>query len=304
LLYSAAEHPSIRENALSCRRFGKAAHRIGVEKDGRVSEATLAKALDKHPEARFVALMGVNNEIGAYTDVASLARFARARRAGGPLHIHSDLVQAAGKVPVSLSEWDIDSASLSGHKLGAPRGIGALYLRNPARALFAGGGQEGGVRGGTENTAGAVALAACLEARLGSLKEEYRLAAARFGRLIRFLRGLPGCVLIPEDRAEDDPRFSPYILQAAFRGIPGEVMVRILDDAGFAVSTGSACSARSQTRPVLAAMRLDPKTAREGIRISQGWSTTFADIDALISAVSAAGGGGTTASSGAAVSGH
>jgi cysteine desulfurase len=93
------------------------------------------------------------------------------------------------------------------------------------------------------------------------------------------------CTLIPRGRWEEDPRFSPYILQAAFKGIPGEVMVRALDDEGFAVSTGSACSSGTGKRPILSAMGVDAATAFEGIRISQGWSTTGEDVEALIGAL-------------------
>jgi cysteine desulfurase len=286
LLYSAVEHPSIRENAPALARFGKEPRRIGVGQDGRVSEAALERALRTHPAPCFAAIMGVNNETGACMDIPALARLARSAPYGlRPLHIHSDLVQAAGKIPLNLADWDIDSAAISGHKIGAPRGTGLLYLRRPRRGLFAGGGQERGVRPGTENALGALALAASLTARLSRIQEEYQQAAARFCRLIRFLKGVSGCTLIPQDRGEHDPRFSPYILQAAFRGIPGEVMVRLLDDAGFAVSTGSACSSRAKERPVLAAMKLDPKTAGEGIRVSQGWSTADAEIDGLIRAI-------------------
>jgi cysteine desulfurase len=114
---------------------------------------------------------------------------------------------------------------------------------------------------------------------------EYEKAAERWKKLIRALHNMDRCTLIPKDRSDADERFSPWILQAAFRGIPGEVMARALDDAGFAVSTGSACSSHSQERPVLAAMGVDEKTAFEGIRISQGWSTTGDDISQLIAAI-------------------
>jgi cysteine desulfurase len=286
LLYYAVEHPSIRENAAMLERLGRAVSPIAVETDGRVSGETLERALAKAPESRMAAIMGVNNETGAVMDLEDLAGRIRAR-GGPPLHIHSDLVQAAGKVPADLAAWDLDSAALSAHKLGGPRGIGLLYLKKPLEVLYAGGGQEGGIRPGTENTAGALALAAALERRAApeALRAGRREAAGRWKALIRSLKELPRCALIPRDREAEDPRFSPYILQAAFKGIPGEVMVRALDDAGFAASTGSACSSDSRSRPVLAAMGLDEQTGFEGIRLSQGWSTTTADIEALIAAI-------------------
>jgi cysteine desulfurase len=286
VLYSAVEHSSIRENGARLERLGRSVSIIPVERDGRVSTVTLSRALDKNPCARLAAIMAVNNETGSIMDMPALTRCIR-DRSGAPVHIHSDCVQALGKVPVDVTAWDIDSAALSAHKLGGPRGIGLLYLRKPLEALYAGGGQEGGVRPGTENVAGAIALAECLERRTDAagVTADYEQACARFARLIDFLHSIDRCSLVPDDRQRIDSRFSPYIVQVAFDGIPGEVLVRALDDAGIAVSTGAACSVNSRERPVLAAMNLAEHTQLEGIRISQGWSTTMNDIDRLCSAL-------------------
>ena len=285
-LISAVEHPSIRENALRLERLGIGLGHIAVERDGRVSERTLETALAKMPGARFAAIMAVNNETGAVTDLDAAAEVLR-RKPGAPIHIHSDLVQALGKMPLDLSRLDLDSASFSAHKIGGPRGIGLLWLRKPLQALSVGGGQEGGIRPGTENTAGACALAACMERLAGprAAQANHTAAAARWKRLLQALRKMERCSLIPADRGDDDPGFSPWILQAGFRNIPGEVMVRALDDAGFAVSTGSACSSRERQRPVLLAMGLDAARSLEGIRISQGWASTMEEIEALIAAI-------------------
>ena len=282
LLYSAIEHPSVRENCLVLERLGIPSRIISVEKDGRVTEATMARALEKASDARFAAVMGVNNETGSLMDIGALVPQVRSLEA--PVHFHTDLVQALGKVPVHLSAWDVDSASFSAHKLGGPRGIGLLYLKKPLEPLYTGGEQEGGVRPGTENTQGAIAMADLLEHRAApeAVKKEQAGAAERMKYLIGRLKKRSRCTLIPEDREEEDPRFSPWILQARFREVPGLVMVRALDDAGVAVSTGSACSSASPDRPVLAAMGVDESQRLEGIRISQGWSTTIADMDALL----------------------
>ncbi|MDR0451516.1 MAG: aminotransferase class V-fold PLP-dependent enzyme [Treponema sp.] len=286
LLYSATEHPSVRENALALKRLGIPARQIQAEKDGRISGERFSSALGRAERPALAAVMAVNNETGSASDIPALASLAR-KFPGPPPRFHCDIVQAVGKVPVALGEWGVDSASLSAHKLGGPRGIGLLYLRQPAGALGAGGSQEKGIRPGTENVAGAAALAEILEARagIGIVRAEYAAAAARFGFLIRSLRELDRCALIPEDRQDEDTRFSPYILQAAFSGIPGQAAVRALDDEGFAVSTGSACSSHRESRPVLDAMGVDRETALYGIRISQGWTTTDDDIEALIRAV-------------------
>jgi cysteine desulfurase len=285
LLCSAAEHPSIRENRPVLEKLGIPCAEIAVEHDGRVSPAALEKALAKNPHARMAAVMAVNNETGAVNDIKALSAAAKSRKEN--LHIHCDLVQAAGKIPVDIGGWGIDSAALSAHKIGGPRGIGLLWLKKPLPVLVRGGGQEGQVRPGTENTAGALHLARVLGERaapkiLGTL---YREAAARMKALLGRFRRIPRFVPIPESRTDEDLRFSPWILQSAFSGIPGEVMVRVLDEKGFAVSTGSACSSADKKRPVLDAMGIDRETAFSGIRISQGWSTTMADIEALAETV-------------------
>jgi cysteine desulfurase len=276
----------VEENCAILERLGKQIGSIGVESDGRVSPAILAKTLENYDDARFAAIMAVNNETGAVMDMRSLSAILK-DRAGGPIHIHCDMVQAAGKIPLSIAEWNVDSASFSAHKLGGPRGIGLLYLRKPLETLYAGGGQEGGVRPGTENTAGAAALARCLEnhAATETVQAEHEKARFRWKTLIHALGSIDRCTLIPASRGEDDDRFSPYILQAAFDGIPGEVMVRALDELGFAISTGSACSSTSWARPVLSAMGVRKDAMLEGIRISQGWATTDDDISALIDAL-------------------
>ncbi|GHV67402.1 aminotransferase V [Spirochaetia bacterium] len=289
-LSSAVEHSSVRENCAVLEESGKKIGFIDVDPDGRVSPETLDKALEKFPDCRFAAIMTVNNETGALMDMPALTSRIRSRRPGGeggpPVHIHSDLVQATGKVPLDIIAWDLDSASISAHKLGGPRGIGLLYLKKPLEALYSGGGQESGIRPGTENTAGAMMLAEVLERRAGpGFGEAYSAAALRWKRLIKGLKEIDRCSLIPSDRDDEDRRFAPWILQAAFKDIPGEVMVRALDGAGFALSTGSACASREQNRPVLSAMGLPDHKALEGIRFSQGWSTTDDEIDLLLEAI-------------------
>jgi len=289
LLYSGTEHPSVRGNCLKLERLNIPIGVIGTEKDGRVSEGTLSRALEKYADTRFIAVMGVNNETGSLTEIQTLVSLVRSsqKQSSRPVHFHSDLVQALGKVPMDLSGWDLDSAAFSAHKLGGPRGIGLLYLKKSVETLYSGGEQERGIRPGTENTMGAIALSQLLERRADPeiVRVEEENARNRFKYLISELRKINRCALIPEDREEEDLRFSPWILQARFRDIPGAVMVRALDDEGVAVSTGSACSSMSPERPVLAAMGVDKAGQIEGIRISQGWSTDISAMDALLSAV-------------------
>jgi cysteine desulfurase len=290
VISSPAEHSSVREGMETLEKMGKPTGSIAVDSTGRVTDEALTKTLEKYGDVRFAAIMSVNNETGAITDVASLKDVIKKREksaSSAPIHFHCDLVQAVGKIPVDISNWEIDSASISAHKISGPRGIGLLYLRKPFETFYTGGGQENGIRGGTENTQGAVELANCLEkyANADTVKLEHANAKARWKKLITSLTAMKRCSFIPDCRTPEDDRFSPYILQTAFKDIPGEVMARALDDLGFAVSTGSACSSSSPERPVLLAMGVEERLRIEGIRISQGHATTDEDIDLLVDAI-------------------
>jgi cysteine desulfurase len=297
LLTNEGEHASVRENMaiLGKIRPDISVQSLGLDRNGRLSPALLAVAIEKQLakglKPSLATIMLVNNETGAINDIEAL------RKVGDsllkkPLRIHSDCVQALGKIGLSKTLALVDSASFSAHKIGGPRGVGLLYLRQPIEVLARGGGQEGGIRSGTENVAGALGMAEALEACTGKgiLEGAQGAASERMARLIGGLREMPRCHLIPEDRADSDRRFSPWILQAAFEEVPGEVMLRCLDSEGFAVGTGSACSANKaskgrQVRPVLEAMGLSQERIMEGIRISQGPGTTMGEIEALLEAI-------------------
>jgi cysteine desulfurase len=284
VLTTETEHPSIMRNGPILERLGVPVRYAGVDPYGAAVPELLAASLRKYADTTMVALMYVNNETGAVSDLGHLCEAAR-KRDGKPLHIHSDMAQAAGKIPLSLGGIDVDSAVFSAHKIGGPRGIGILYLKKPVEALLRGGGQERGVRAGTENTAGALRFADTLCLRTASAETDYGEAVKKMSLLIGSLRDIKRCTIIPECRGEADKRFSPYILQAAFKDVPGEVMARALDDEGFAVSTGSACSAGSKKRPALNAMGIRDDVAFNSIRISIGWDTDYGDIDALADAI-------------------
>jgi cysteine desulfurase len=283
------EHPSIAENCEMLGSLGMATAKIDVDSRGHVTEETLSKTLSKLNEAPILAaIMAVNNETGSANDIAALVKKIRASYSR-PVHIHSDMVQALGKVPLDLPGADLDSASFSAHKIGGPRGIGILYLRKPLNVLSLGGGQESGIRSGTENVAGAVGFAHCIN-KYASLQNEnfpaiYENAVSVMKHLIVELKTLPRATILPASRSECDKRFSPFILQVSFAGIPGEVMARALNDKGFAVSTGSACHSKDNSRPVLDAMGIDKKIAFEGVRISIGYTTTLTQIDLLLNAI-------------------
>lgn len=293
IIVSSIEHPAVRETGVELSRRGLACRWVKPGPGGWIEPEKLAvevsRAISEGKAPRLIAVMAVNNETGAIMDVPALVR--AAREAAGDradlIRFHCDAVQALGKIPVDLESWEVDSAAFSGHKLGAPRGIGLLYSKRSMEPTYRGGGQERGLRPGTENLFGALAFAAALEARgTGRAIEESLPGAQRRERLI--LEGLAAtgrAVIIPENRKPGDCRYTPYIIQVAFPGIPAEVLVRTLDDAGIAVSTGSACSSATAERPVLESMGIKRDLAFSAIRISQGQGTTEADVEALLSAL-------------------
>lgn len=301
LAVSAVEHPSVAEPARRLSRLGAPLAIVKPLPDGRVAPEALARAIARAGDGAgagsgasaggrgiaLAAVMAVNNETGALNDIPALAAAAREAAGRRKIHFHCDAVQALGKTPLDLTRWDVDSAAFSAHKLGGPRGVGLLYARTPFEGPYSGGEQEQGIRPGTENLFGALAFAAALEARASAaaVAAEAARAEARWERLIAELKKIGRCVPVPADRAARDERFSPYILQAAFAGVPGEVFVRAMDDLGVALSTGSACSSGTRKRPVLEAMGIAPRTAFEAVRFSQGAGTTDEDIDALIETV-------------------
>lgn len=284
-LISCVEHPAISAQAESLKRCGWRVEKIPANKDGIVTaDAVVSKLTD---DSAIVCVMAVNNETGAIMPIQEIARalIENSRGKRKPL-LHVDCVQAAGKIPLSLE--GVDSAAFSAHKIRGPRGIGLLRLGVEIESFLRGGGQEKGVRSGTENVFGAVALAKCLERYCPSPKnpraaERLALQKTLCERFIEKIAAIPGCEIIPRARMEDGKResYSPWIVQAAFKNIPGQVMERALDAEGFFISTGSACSSRKNSRPVLEAMGVDARTRENAVRFSFGPATQEKSIDDL-----------------------
>ncbi len=278
------EHPAIIEQARTLECAGWKTVRIPVNREGFVTPDAVASSL--RDDTALVSVMAVNNETGAIQPVKDIARRVMEVSSGRKKpHFHVDAVQAAGKIALDLGAEGIDSAAISGHKIGAPRGIGLLYLAHRVEPFVRGGGQEGGIRPGTENLAGAWALSMCLEKcaiTLGSSSVSGVMA-----HCVQSLRSIPGVTVIPQSRNPDDTRFSPYVAQFTNARLPGEVLVRALSDRGIYISTGSACSSKKKTRYVLEAMKVRPEEQKNAFRISIGNATTVADIDALAEALSA-----------------
>jgi cysteine desulfurase len=287
LVTTEIEHAAVYEEALLLKSLGIDVAFVKPEADGRVDPGKIAKAIEK--DTALVSVMAVNNETGAIQPIAEIAAaIAETSKSLGRQapRLHVDAVQALGKIAFDPEAAGASSAAFSAHKIRGPRGVGALWTKGRLEPVAVGGGQEGGLRAGTENILGAWAFALAAEAAAASFEARYHQARSLEARLIDGLASIPGALSLPEGRKAGDGRYSPYILSVAFPGLSGEVLVRALSDQGIAVSTGSACSsnAKRSGRRVLQAMGLGEKLALSAIRISTGELTTEEEIDAFLEA--------------------
>lgn len=293
VILSGIEHPALREECAKLKTLGFDVVSVNPDKNGFVSPESVAEKLTG--DTLFVTVMAVNNETGCVQPIYEIAdKITELTQGKRRPHFHVDCVQAAGKVPLNLSHPGIDSAALSAHKICGPRGIGILYASKEFRSFLVGGGQEQNIRSGTENLFGAVAFSKVLEkyylredSNLERFEEQKKWTKEFLGRI----KDLKGCSIVPEIRAnlEDDSvqeKFSPWVVQAAFHGIPGNVMVRALDAKGISISTGSACSTKKQERPVLAAMNASRDVQDTAVRFSFGPLTTHDGMNTLFEAIS------------------
>jgi cysteine desulfurase len=272
---SAVEHKAVLAAAHEVRKLGGEELVLAVEPDGQLELDALDAALARNPA--IVSVMWVNNETGVRQPIEEIA--ARCHRAG--VLLHSDAVQAFGKFPVSLQKLPCTLLTISGHKIGAPKGIGALIVRDrkAVEAIIHGGGQQFGIRPGTENVAGAVALgrAATLAAEEQE-SEAARLETLRDALLERLRARLPDIVV----HGEAAPR-APHVLNLGIPGTDSEALLMHLDLAGVAASGGSACSTGAmEPSHVLTAMGVPRTLALGSIRLSLGHDTRMADLDRAV----------------------
>lgn len=274
LLYSAIEHPAVLETA---EAMSVSSDTIAVDRQGRVDLADLDRQLAADDVA-VVAVMAANNETGAIQPITEVAD--RVRSAGALLHV--DGVQGVGKLPIRYAETGAHTLAVSSHKIHGPKGVGALVLdkRVDIRPLLHGGGHEGGLRGGTENTAAIVGFG-----RAAELAEAERAARGDHTQRLRdrlqagLTAALPEAVVF----AAEVERL-PNTLQFAVPGFDGESLLMALDQFGFSVSSGSACSSGSgEPSHVLLAMGIDPVVARGAIRVSLGKDNTEDEVDRFLS---------------------
>jgi cysteine desulfurase len=272
------EHPAVLNACAQLEREGVAVTYVRVGSTGVVDPDDIRRAL--RPGTVLVSVMHANNELGT---VQPLTKISRITREAG-IYLHADGVQALGKVPVNVHALGVDLYSMSGHKIYAPKGIGALYVRKGTgmNSITFGGHHERERRPGTENVPGAVALGRAAEyAERHVLTDSDPIEALRDRLETKVLAGIPGTGV----NGARDHR-TPNTTNIYFDGIDGEALVIALDLRGFAVSTGAACSSGAvEPSHVLTAVGLPVDRARSSIRFSLGRSNTVEQVDALINAI-------------------
>ena len=279
IITSAIEHHAILHTAQYLEKQGYEVTYLPVDAQGWVDPAAVQAAL--RPDTILISVMAANNEIGTIEPVAEIGAIARA--AGVLFHV--DAVQAVGHIPVDVEAWSCDLLSLSGHKFGGPRGIGALYMRKPLRLppLIHGGGQEKGRRSGTENVAGAAGMAVALKESVARLEDESARLTALRDRLIQGLTQIP-CSRLTGDPVNRLPGTASFV----FEGVEGEALLLHLDAKGICASSGSACSSASlDPSHVLLSIGLPHAVAHGSLRLSLGADNTEADVDYLLKEVPA-----------------
>lgn len=269
---TAGEHAAIYQSAKELEKRGIEVRFAPLRSDGSADAEALLSMVDK--DTSCVSVIHVNNETGAVNDIAAIA--AAAKKINPALLFHSDGVQAFGKIPFALIK-DIDLYTVSAHKIGGVRGVAGLFRKKGARLspYIFGGGQENGLRSGTENTFAIKQFEFAAKKKFSSLKEDFERIRS-YNLAVR--QGLDKTIF----RVLSSENASPYILSISARGLRGEVLLHMLDDAGVMVGTGSACSSKNRYSRVVLACGLDERSADGVLRISFAATTTLQETEQAI----------------------
>src|SRR5467141_2795546 len=275
------EHEAVLNTCQALEKEGVRVTYLPTDRDGQIDLDELRRAI--RPETVLITIMHANNELGAVQPLEEIGRIA----AEADVYFHTDAVQSAGKIPIDVNAFRLDLLSLSGHKIYAPKGIGALYVRGGTRLrqLLYGGHHQRGFRPGTENVAGIVGLGKAAEIARKTLAEDAQCISALRDKLQQGLLHR-----VPQSRINGGaaPR-TPNTTNLVFPGVEGEALLIALDLKGLACSTGAACSSGAvEPSHVLTAIGLPPEEARASLRFSLGRHTTSADIDFALTVVPAA----------------
>ncbi|MBR6735412.1 MAG: cysteine desulfurase [Oscillospiraceae bacterium] len=277
IITTAIEHHAVLNTCKALRSLGFETTVLPVDKHGFVDPKDVKRAI-RH-DTLLVSIMAANNEVGTIEPIDDIGRICMERN----IPFHTDAVQAVGHIPFDFDNQPISMLSLSGHKLGAVKGTGALLVKKgvPIVPLVDGGGQESGMRSGTENVAGCVGLAVAINDSCRDVYAESSRESRLRNRLIRGLLTIPGTVL----NGSTESRLCNNV-SVCFEGISGGDLLTGLDNEGICASAGSACSAGSSSPShVLTAMGISPALAAGSLRLTIGRQTTLDDIDYMLSVI-------------------
>lgn len=275
------EHPAVKETLHFLESLDFKVTYLPVYENGIIKVEDLKEAIT--PETILITIMHANNEIGTIQPIEEIGKLARENN----IIFHSDAVQSFGKIDIDVEKLNVDLLSLSSHKINGPMGVGALYTKKGVRLvpLIHGGGQERGIRSGTENVPGIVGFAKACELANNNLNEnQEKLVAIRDEIIEKVLDKIPESYL----NGDKEIRL-PNLINFRFRAIEGESLVLLLDSKGYQTSTGSACSSKNlESSPVLTALGLDPVDVHGSLRISLSPNSNEFDIDELVDAIAGA----------------
>lgn len=275
------EHPAVKETLHFLESLDFKVTYLPVYENGIIKVEDLKEAIT--PETILITIMHANNEIGTIQPIEEIGKLARENN----IIFHSDAVQSFGKIDIDVEKLNVDLLSLSSHKINGPMGVGALYTKKGVRLvpLIHGGGQERGIRSGTENVPGIVGFAKACELANNNLNEnQEKLVAIRDEIIEKVLDKIPESYL----NGDKEIRL-PNLINFRFRAIEGESLVLLLDSKGYQTSTGSACSSKNlESSPVLTALGLDPVDVHGSLRISLSPNSNEFDIDEFVDAIAGA----------------
>ncbi len=281
VITTAIEHEAVLNTCQALEKEGVSVTYLPTNRNGQIDMEELGRAI--RPETVLITIMHANNELGTVQPLEEIGRLAKET----DVYFHTDAVQSAGKIPIDVNALHVDLLSISGHKLYAPKGIGALYVRGGTRLrqLLYGGHHQRGFRPGTENVAGIVGLGKAAEIARKSLVEDAQRISALRDRLQQGLLHR-----VPQSRLNAASALrTPNTTNLVFPGVEGEALLIALDLKGLACSTGAACSSGAvEPSHVLTAIGLAPEEARASLRFSLGRHTTSADIDFALNVVPSA----------------
>ncbi len=278
IITSKIEHPAVKETLVFLESIGFEVTYLPVYGDGIIKIEDLKKAI--RDDTILITVMHANNEIGTIQPIAEIGKIAKEKG----IIFHTDAVQTFGKIPVDVEELGVDLLSLSSHKIYGPKGVGALYIRKNTRLVpqIHGGGQERGLRSGTENIPGIVGFGKAAEMASENQKKDYDyLIQIRDGIIDKVLEEIPASYL-----NGDKEKRLPNIINFRFSAIEGESLILLLDAKGINSSTGSACSSKNlKASPILKALGLEDVDVHGSLRLSLGLENSIEDVDVVVEAI-------------------